>query len=230
MRYVSRLLPVGGVRISLAAFFVCAACAVASVAADYATYIGDAYKYSVSAIASDANGNTYVTGSRAVAVSASSQGWLNDIFVSKLDPDGNLTLLATLSGKGSDQAFGIALDPSGNIYIVGSTSSPDFPLHHPLQSTAYQGSETGFLVKLSADGTILYSTYLGGTTGYSTMNAVVADAGGNAYVTGKTFASDYQHTTGLPAGFTAMGPGGVSAAFFAKISAAGDKPLWNGRM
>ena len=106
----------------------------------------------VSAIASDANGNTYVTGSRAVAVSASSQGWLNDIFVSKLDPDGNLTLLATLSGKGSDQVFGIALDPSGNIYIVGSTSSPDFPLHHPLQSTAYQGSETGFLVKLSADG------------------------------------------------------------------------------
>ena len=85
-------------------------------------------------------------------------------------------------------------------------------------------------MKLSADGTILYSTYLGGTTGYSTMNAVVADAGGNAYVTGKTFASDYQHTTGLPAGFTAMGPGGVSAAFFAKISAAGDKPLWNGRM
>jgi hypothetical protein len=118
-----------------------------SAAADYTTYIGDANPYTVTAMATDANGYTYVTGSRSVF-------GLNGVFVSKLDVSGNVTLLASLNGKGSDQANGIALDPSGNIYIAGSTSSPDFPLHHPLQTTQAHGT-TGFLAKLSPDGTVL---------------------------------------------------------------------------
>ena len=195
-------------------------------ASDYATYIGDAYKYQVTAITTDASGNTYVTGSRAVVAQTPSN--LTDIFVSKLDASGNLTLIATLSGKESDQANGIALDPVGNIYIVGSTSSSDFPLHHPLQSAPGSGL-TGFLVKMAPDGTLLYSTYLGGTIGDSGMNSVASDAQGNAYVTGLTFASDYPRTAGLPAAAAAgPGPGEISVAFFAKISPAGDKILFAG--
>jgi hypothetical protein len=62
------------------------------------------------------------------------------------------------------------VDPSGNIYIAGNTTSTDFPLHNPLQIVSYTAgvgvlAGTGFLMKLSADGTVLYSTYLGGTTG-----------------------------------------------------------------
>jgi uncharacterized protein (TIGR03437 family) len=204
------------------------ACAPTLAAADYTTYVGDTFAYNVTAIAVDANGATYVTGSRAVGPE-SGFALLTDIFVSKLDPAGNLTLLATLSGKASDQAKGIALDPSGNIYIVGNTSSSDFPLHHPLQSISDRTGSfkgTGFLVKFSADGTVLFSTYLGGTTGYSTLNAVAADSQGNAYVTGETFASNYPHTAGLPAGIAGLG--GISAAFFAKISPAGDKILYAG--
>ena len=75
---------------------------------------------------------------------------------------------------------------------------------------------------------MLYSTYLGGTTGYSTMTAVAADAQGNAYVTGQTFASDYPHTSGLPNGSASGGVGAVSAVFFAKISPAGDKIAYAG--
>jgi uncharacterized protein (TIGR03437 family) len=200
------------------------ACAPSAAAADYVTYIGDAYTYHVTAIATDSSGGTYVTGSRVIVPQASP---LTDIFVSRLDALGNVTLLATLSGKAADQANGIAVDPSGNIYVVGATTSPDFPLHHPLQATL-QGGRAGFLVKLAADGTVLYSTYLGGTAGSSRLNAVVGDAQGNAYVTGETFAPDYPHTAGLPASAASPGVGAVSAAFFAKVSPTGDRILYAG--
>src|ERR1017187_7693739 len=86
------------------------ACAVAAHAASYTTYIGDANQYQVSAIATDANGNTYITGSRAVVPASISpySPAVTDVFVSKLDPSGNLTLIGTFSGKGTDQANGIA--------------------------------------------------------------------------------------------------------------------------
>jgi uncharacterized protein (TIGR03437 family) len=207
--------------------FACAACARA---ASYTTYIGDAFPYQVSAIATDASGNTYITGSRDVVVSASGFP-ITDVFVSKLDLSGNLTLLATFSGKGSDQAKGIAVDASGNVYVVGMTSSADFPLRHPLQSAPASGATTGFLIKLAADGTVIYSTYLGGTTGPSALNGVAADSQGNAYVTGWTGAPDYPHTEGLPAGpvYTYFGTvPAISGAFFAKISPAGDEIVYAG--
>ncbi|PYT10401.1 MAG: hypothetical protein DMG59_28850 [Acidobacteria bacterium] len=96
------------------------ACTFSLAGADYTTYIGDSFSHHVAAITTDGNGNTYVTGSRAVTSS------LTDVFVSKIDLSGNVTLVATLSGKGSDEAHAIALDPSGNIYVAGSTTSPDF--------------------------------------------------------------------------------------------------------
>jgi len=206
-------------------------CAIPSVAADYATYIGDSYSYSVSAIANDGTGNTYATGSRTVVASTPSP--LTDVFVTKIDPSGNVTLLATLSGSAVDVGSSIAVDPMGNIYIAGNTTSPDFPLKLPLQgsiSVAYNvAQQTGFLAKLSPDGGVLYSTYFGGTNGNSSVNAVATDAQGNAYVTGYTSASDYPRTPGLPAaGAAGPGPGSVSAAFFAKISPAGDKILYAG--
>ena len=202
------------------------ASAVSACAAGYTTYIGDANPYQVAAMTTDANGNTYVAGSRAVIIPAPNEPPSTDIFVSKLDSSGNATLLATLSGKGSDQARGIALDASGNIYIVGSTTSTDFPLHHPLQSVGGEFGPTGILVKLSADGTVQFSTYLGGSNGSSFLNAVAVDAKGDLYVTGETSSQDYPRTPGLPAGL--VGGGKVSGAFFAKITSTGDRILYAG--
>jgi hypothetical protein len=126
-----------------------------AVLAGYTNYIGDSNEYQTTALATDANGNTFVTGSRTILLPGTGAS-LTDIFVAKVDYSGNPTVLATLSGKGGDQANGIALDPAGNIYIVGSTTSPDFPLHHPLQSVNSHGSigGTGFLVKMTSDGTV----------------------------------------------------------------------------
>lgn len=204
------------------------ACALPSAAANYSTYIGDVYPYTVTAIAVDGAGNTYITGTRQISLPGLFAP-TTDIFVSKLDPSGNLTLLTTISGKAADQANAIAVDATGNIYVAGDTYSPDFPLLHALQTTPASGWATGFLVKLNAAGSMLYSTYLGGTTDRSTVNAVAADSAGNAYVTGSTFATDYPSTAGLPAAPAYDFPAGAnSVAFFAKISPAGDKLLYAG--
>jgi uncharacterized protein (TIGR03437 family) len=203
---------------ALAALLFCAACALAN---DYTTYIGDAFPYNVAALTTDPAGNTYIAGSRAITAGT------NDIFVSKLDPVGNLLMTATLSGKGNDQASSVALDPSGNIWIAGWTSSANFPLHNPLQST-FAPSQTGFLAKFDPSGTLLFSTYLGGTKASSTLYGIAVDSHGDVYVTGTTSASDYPRTPGLPAHTASVGLGAVSVAWFAKISAAGDKILYAG--
>src|SRR5580658_2279074 len=166
------------------------ACAVAAHAGTYTTYIGDTNQYQVSAIARDTNGNTYIAGSRIIAPNAPSSNGegVTDVFVAKLDPSGNLTLVATFSGKG-----------------------------------------TGFLMKLAADGSLIYSTYLGGTLGGSSLASVAADAQGNAYVTGWTAATDYPHTPGLPAGMVSTSPVEyISAAFFAKIDPTGSGIVYAG--
>jgi uncharacterized protein (TIGR03437 family) len=199
-------------------------------AANYTTYIGDpSASYGVSALATDANGNTYVTGRRNLDFGS-------DIYVSKIDSNGNVALLASFGlvppsvAQPVSGASAIAVDAGGNIFVAGVTPRPDFPVVKALQSTpAMNGGMTGFLVKLAPNGTILFSTYLGGTQGPSSMNAVALDSQGNVYVTGTTSASDYPHTPGLPNGGVSTSEAGmVSAAWFAKIGGDGSKLLYAG--
>src|SRR5580704_2037692 len=110
-----------------------------AIAGEFTTSLGDTYPYMVSAITTDSAGNTYVVGSRQLGGYAGfsiGTGTLRepvfslpgDVFVSKLDPNGRLLFTDTFAGKGNDVGLAITLDPSGNIYIAGTTTSDDFPL------------------------------------------------------------------------------------------------------
>ncbi|HHN93427.1 MAG TPA: hypothetical protein ENK17_01540, partial [Anaerolineae bacterium] len=95
-----------------------------------------------------------------------------------------------LGGSGNDYGEGIALDSAGNIYITGYTWSTDFPTQNPYQGGS-GGSADVFVSKLSADGgTLLYSTYLGGS-GFDRGMAITVDSLGRAYLTGDTASSDF---------------------------------------
>jgi hypothetical protein len=89
--------------------------------------------------------------------------------------------------------LGIAVDAGCNAYVTGWTSSTNFPTRNQYQG--YKGGSSDvFVTRLdttkSGDSSLLYSTYLGGEhldQGY----AIAVNAGGNAYVTGRTRSTDF---------------------------------------
>lgn len=93
---------------------------------------------------------------------------------------------------GSDYEFGqdIAVDGSGSAYVTGYTTSTNFPTPGAYQSTNRGGYDV-FITKLnSSGGTLVYSTYLGGSAedlGFG----IAVDGNGNAYVTGYTFSTNF---------------------------------------
>jgi fibronectin type III domain protein/beta-propeller repeat-containing protein len=161
----------------------------------YSTYVGGSGSDGGNAIAVDASGNAFVAGVTASATDfPTTSGALQttfgggdlDAFVFELSPAGaKLTYSTYLGGNGVDVASGLALDGSGNAYIVGSTTSTNFPTHDAIQSSI-AGQSNGFVTKLNASGNALvYSTYLGGGTG-DFAAAVAVDASNQTYVTGAT--------------------------------------------
>ncbi|CAG0979430.1 hypothetical protein ANRL2_02319, partial [Anaerolineae bacterium] len=91
----------------------------------------------------------------------------------------------------------IAIDTGGNIYLTGSTGAPDFPITAGAYDTSFNGGDAdAFVSKLNGDlTTLLASTYLGGYYGDS-ANALAVDPGGNIYVAGTTYSSDFSTTPG----------------------------------
>src|SRR5262249_58513258 len=96
-----------------------------------------------------------------------------------------------LGGKGDEDFWGnvwsggIAVDSAGSAYVVGATTSPNFPV-----SGFKDGGMDVFVAKLNPAGTgLVYATYLGGR-GFEMGNAIAVDQSGNADVTGLTNSSD----------------------------------------
>jgi uncharacterized protein (TIGR03437 family) len=193
----------------------------------YSTYLGGSGLDYAYAIAVDSIGNTYVTGGAGSAnfpTAAPLQNVLKgaeDVFVTKINPDGSAKLYSTyLRGGGPDEGRGIAVDAQGNAYITGSAGSIDFPTKNAIQTTQ-GGSGDAFVAKLNPTGSALvYSTYLGGSA-IDSGSAIAIDTAGNAYVTGTTFSADFPTKNA----FQAM-KGAQQDAFVAKINTAGTAWLY----
>lgn len=137
-----------------------------------------------------------------------------DVIVAKLSADGSALAYSTVLG-GSSFDFGRAIDsdPSGNAYIVGIASSPDFPT----TAGAFDPTCCGaFLAKLDPAGGIVFSTFLGGT-GSADATSVAVDPQGNAFVTGSTGSPDFPATEGA---FDEGLSGGIDA-YVAKFDGTG---------
>ncbi len=192
----------------------------------YASYVASDGLYS---LARDSGGNLYLTGAALPsfptvnAVQSQHQGY-RDAFVSKLDPTGTTLLYATyLGGSRDDLGRDLAVDAAGHAYVVGISSSTDFPTASAIQEKN-AGSYDVFVAMLSPSGASLeYATYLGGSgeDGLLRGLALALDAQGNAYLTGTTNSSDFPTRTPLQATY-----GGAVDAFVAKIGSAGSALMY----
>jgi hypothetical protein len=107
-----------------------------------------------------------------------------------------------LGGASSDRAQAVAVDASGNAYVVGHTTSATFPVLAPFQGTNKNiAGGNVFVTKLGPSGapSPVYSTYLGGSAPSEGDRAfgIALDAGGNAYIAGETSASDFPTAVAL---------------------------------
>jgi hypothetical protein len=182
----------------------------------YSTFLGVGGPESGEGIAVDAAGNAYVLGmtnsDRFHILNAAQPTYGGggctqpgqsypcfDDFVTKLNPTGSALVYSTYLGGNGDEAFlfqgagNIAIDPAGYAYVTGYTKSANFPLRNPIQETKH-GIIDAFITKLSPDGSsFVYSTYLGGSLGEN-GRGIIADAAGNAYVTGETYSDNFPTT------------------------------------
>ena len=188
----------------------------------YSTEMGGGNQFNRgNAIAVDSSGNAYIAGltyADDFPVGSPAFAGYNangDGFISKLNSTGTALVYSTyIGGHQNDSLQGIAVDSTGAVWAVGTSASPDFPLLAPYQSSLAGGNDA-VVVKLSPNGALAYSTFLG-ATGYDSANSVAVDPGGNAYVTGQTGAG-FPTTAGV---FQPVIQGGT-AAFVTKFGSGG---------
>ncbi|MCK4751698.1 MAG: SBBP repeat-containing protein, partial [Bacteroidales bacterium] len=173
----------------------------------YATYIGGSEDGSGLGgddlglgIAVDPKGNAYITGStqsddfplqNAMQTTFRGDDFYTDAFVVKLNPNGTALLYSTyLGGDESETGYDIVADRSGHAYVVGGTSSGNFPVKNAFDSTLNGGGDV-FVSKIKPDGSnFVFSTYLGGGSG-ERGRGIAIDEQENIYLTGATGSADF---------------------------------------
>ena len=170
----------------------------------YSTLLGGQSDDTANGVAVDANGNAFVVGDTAsdsfpqanAPFQHSRHGGL-DGFVSEISADGTQLLFSTfIGGSGDDSCGGVAVDPGGNVYVVGSTTSDkDFNLPGRSFNTGFNGGASDiFVAKYTPNGQNLAWTTFLGSHGGDYGNAIATDANGNVYIAGDTDSDQYPVT------------------------------------
>lgn len=178
----------------------------------YSTFLGGSGDESTSGMAVDRSGSVIVTGwtgsldfptvnafqSTHKGGTSRSFGGPNDVFVTKLSPDGSQIRYSTFLG-GSEAEYPdpdnftrrMAVDSDGNAYVISDTASTDFPTtENALQPKYGGGPSDAFLTVLNSTGGLVYSTYLGGSGG-ERGRSIDRDEAGNIYIAGQTFSPNF---------------------------------------
>ncbi len=119
-----------------------------------------------------------------------------DVFVARFAGPGYRTVQSTYLGGTRDDGAGgdgddVKVTADGTIWLLGWTSSPDFPAQNPMQARYGGGESDGFIAALSPDlGHLCYSTYRGGSDQDTLEGLAFAKSGSVVFATGVTFSRD----------------------------------------
>jgi parallel beta-helix repeat protein len=163
-------------------------------------------------------------------------------FVAELNPSGTKLVYSTyLGGNGAngsndmqgDSGNGIAVDAAGDAYVTGLTYSTNFPLKNAIQTQINTTFDTSFVSEINPSGTaLIFSTYLGGSSGSSGNAIAVAGTGGvgpactsqcAVYVAGQTFSPNFPTKNALQSSTHSSCGSGCSGsnAFVSEINPSG---------
>ena len=203
----------------------------------FSRFIGGSNEDDATDVVTDSSGNVYVVGvtqsaNLAVLNPLPNYNTLHgsrNLFISKLN-SGGVVLFTTYLGGGAEAGAKAAVDSAGNLYLVGA-SSGGYPTTLGAYKTTAQSNDF-FVTKLAASGaSLLYSTFVGGTSdesgyfgGVLGTPAVAVDPDGNAYVCGRTNSSDFPVVNGNPRPGNAAVVGGLYAF---ELNAAGSALQWS---
>jgi all-beta uncharacterized protein/beta-propeller repeat-containing protein len=166
----------------------------------YSTYIGGAAGETFGGMAVGPNGDVYITGTTISGDFPTSNGFQTtiansastDAFVLWLDSFQTLVYSSYIGGAGADTGLAVAVDAGGRIWITGGTQSDDFPNLRGIQSTRAGSQDifiTGVDPKQTGTGTLIYSTYIGGS-GWDTGRGIAVASDGTLWIAGGTYSSD----------------------------------------
>src|SRR5690606_26050069 len=138
----------------------------------------------------------------------------HDAFIAKINANTGTLLWSTyLGGSDNDDGRAITVDADGNAWVTGSTHSAGWTTNG--FDTTYNGDGDAWVTKINGNGTLAWSSYLGGE-GWDYGLGVAIDAAGNAWVVGGTDEGGW-----ASGGFDTTYDGGENDGFLAKINADG---------
>ena len=154
----------------------------------YATRLGGSSgEYYAYAAAVDGSGNAYMAGETTSGYAS------RQVLATKFNTSGSVVYSYAFGGSGDSYGYGITVDSTGNAYLTGKTSSTNFPVTAGSYQTASGGGIDAFVVKLDTAGSMLYSTYLGGSSD-DIGHGIALDSSGHIYVAGQTYSSNFPVT------------------------------------
>ena len=213
-----------------------------------ATLVGGSAYEDANAMAVDGAGNIYLTGHTQSSdfpttpeTYDNSLAGSKDMFLVKVDPTLSTLLYSTyLGGTLFELVTGLTVDASGNSYLTGLASSPDFPVTAGAYDTSLGDSQGDAVVtKINPAGggpaDLVYSTFLGGGA-EDWGRSIVVDSSGNAYVAGRTSSADFPTTPGAfdtsynsqwtDAFVTKLNPSGTGLVYSTFLGARGNDDAW----
>jgi hypothetical protein len=141
-----------------------------------------------------------------------SRGNMDAVVVKIEARTGRLVWATRIGGSDWDAAGDLTVTRDGSIYVIGSTRSSDFPTTSDAVQRRFGGPDRdGFLLKLDAQGRIVYSTLLGGSKNDETTSLAVGEDG-TVFIGGVTMSVDFPGRRAAQ-----FGPGGRPDGFVARL-------------